>query len=216
MRSAAQRSEGAMAIQRPRRQLQSAASAPRSSRHAGPAISYRDPSSDEDEESEAEDEYEASPGARKRGSPSSNMTSAKRRRPSAALSDSGEGILYEQTPRRRNPPVKPRPKPTKKVAPKPKPMVDVDPYSAGVIPPWQSLPYQILLEIFQYASFPLVDERTFHQTANWTWLLSASKLCRAFSEPALTVLYRSPCLTPMDRAHTYVVKNLSWLRQSFS
>lgn len=202
-----------MAPQRPSRQSPSVSdlSAPRSSRHAKPAVSYIDPSSDEDDEDEeldSETDYEAPPERRRRSPPS---RSAKRRRtasPSTARSDSPEVILYETTPRRRHPPVKrraPLKGALKEVA---KPKTDVDPYSAGIIPAWQTLPYHVLLQIFEYASYPLVDERTFQQTASWSWLLKASKLCRAFSEPALTVLYRSPCLTPMERAHTYVLSLL--------
>jgi hypothetical protein len=33
------------------------------------------------------------------------------------------------------------------------------------------------------------------------WLLKMSRLCRAFAEPALTALYRSPPTVPMDKAH---------------
>lgn len=208
--SEAFKSQITMAPQRSSRQSPSVsvAAAPRSSRHAKPAISYLDPSSDEDDEDEelgSEADYEAPPG-RRRGTPPSR--SAKRRRtasPSPARSDSPEVILYETRPKRRQPPAKHRAPLKGALKEKIKPKTDVDPYSAGIIPPWQTFPYHVLLQIFEYASYPLVDERTFQQTASWTWLLKASKLCRAFSEPALTVLYRSPCLTPMERAHTYVL-----------
>ena len=76
-----------------------------------------------------------------------------------------------------------------------------DAYSSGIIPPWPSLPYEILVLIFQYAAYPLYDERTFQPSASVDWLLKTSRLCRAFTEPALTVLYRSPPLVPMDKAH---------------
>lgn len=74
-------------------------------------------------------------------------------------------------------------------------------YSSDIVPPWASLPYEILISIFQYASYPLYDERTFEPSASVDWLLKTSRLCRAFAEPALTVLYRSPPLVPMERAH---------------
>ncbi len=70
-----------------------------------------------------------------------------------------------------------------------------------MVPPWASLPYEILVLIFQHASYPLYDERTFQATLSVEWLLKTSRLCRAFTEPALTVLYRSPPLVPMERAH---------------
>ena len=194
---------------RPRLQPRSAASTtPRSSRHAAHPISYRESSSENDEELEAEADYEPT-RVPKRAKMSSNATSARLHRhppPARDHSDSDEQILYEQFPRKRQLPPISRTSPIKKAMPKPGPVVDVDQYSAGVIPQWQTLPYQILLQIFHFASSPLVDERTFNQTANWNWLLQTSKLCRAFSEPALTVLYRSPCLTPMDRAHTYEIQ----------
>lgn len=191
--------------QRARRQPRSATStSPRSSRHARHPISYRESSSDSTGDVEGEADYEPS-RAPKRVKTSSDASSARprRQRPARDESDSDEPILYEQSPRKRRLQTASRTRAITKSIPKPKPVVDVDRYSAGVIPEWQTLPYQILLQIFYYASCPLVDERTFNQTANWNWLLQASKLCRSFSEPALTVLYRSPCLTPMDRAHTY-------------
>ncbi|KFX93299.1 hypothetical protein V490_04912 [Pseudogymnoascus sp. VKM F-3557] len=190
--------------QRARRQPRSATStSPRSSRHAGNQISYRESSSDSAEEIDAEADYEPT-RAPKRAKTSSNATTTRPRRHQSARneSDSDEQILYEQSPRKRRLHPASRTSVVRKSIPKPKPAIDVDRYSAGVIPPWQTLPYQILLQIFYYASFPLVDERTFNQTANWNWLFQTSKLCRSFTEPALTVLYRSPCLTPMDRAHT--------------
>lgn len=190
---------------RARRQPRSATSiSPRSSRRAGNSISYRESSSDSIEEIDAEADYEPT-RAPKRAKTSSNGTSAGPRRHQAMRneSDSDEQILYEQSPIKRRLHSVSRISVVKKGIPRPKPVVDVDRYSTGVIPPWQTLPYQILLQIFYYASFPLVDERTFNQTANWKWLFQTSKLCRSFSEPALTILYRSPCLTPMDRAHTY-------------
>jgi hypothetical protein len=191
--------------QRARRQPRSATSTgPRSSRHAGNRISYRESSSDSAEEIDAEADYEPT-RAPKRAKTSSNATTTGPRHHQAARngSDSDEQILYEQSPRKRRLHPASRTSVVRKSIPKPTPAVNVDRYSAGVIPPWQTLPYQILLQIFYYASFPLVDERTFNQTANWSWLFQTSKLCRSFTEPALTVLYRSPCLTPMDRAHTY-------------
>ncbi|KFY31978.1 hypothetical protein V493_00632 [Pseudogymnoascus sp. VKM F-4281 (FW-2241)] len=190
--------------QRARRQPRSAESTShRSSRHAAQSISYRESSSDSIEEID-EEVYSEPSRASKRAKTSSNASTTRPRRERAARddSDSDEQILYEQSPRKRRLQLASRTSATKKIIPKPKLVVDVDRYSAGVIPPWQTLPYQILLQIFYYASYPLVDDRTFNQTASWHWLLQTSKLCRSFSEPALTILYRSPCLTPMDRAHS--------------
>ena len=81
--------------------------------------------------------------------------------------------------------------------------VDIDdsgPVSSGVIPPWQTLPYHVLLDIFYYASHP-------HDFIAWNdgiadkWLLRVALLCRAFHEPALAALYYSPPLFPSSRSH---------------
>lgn len=63
------------------------------------------------------------------------------------------------------------------------------------VPPWQSLPYHVLLQIFVYAA-QQSDQRRAH------WLLGISRLCRNFTEPALTALYRTPPLLPPNRAHS--------------
>lgn len=76
--------------------------------------------------------------------------------------------------------------------------------ASSVIPSWQTLPYQILVSIFRYASYPIYDESTFQSTPSCRWLLNIARLCRAFTEPALTVLYTSPPLVPMDKAHRLV------------
>jgi hypothetical protein len=72
---------------------------------------------------------------------------------------------------------------------------------SGVIPQWQTLPYQVLVRILQYASYPLYDEESFHPLPSLHWLLNVGLMCRAFAEPAATVLYASPPLVPMTKAH---------------
>lgn len=69
----------------------------------------------------------------------------------------------------------------------------------GNVPPWQLLPYHILLQIFLYASPELWTE-DFMPTPSILWLLKCSLLCRAFAEPALSALYYSPPLMPPTRA----------------
>ncbi|KAL2066688.1 hypothetical protein VTL71DRAFT_2760 [Oculimacula yallundae] len=81
---------------------------------------------------------------------------------------------------------------------------DVQILGSGVIPPWQSLPYHVLVQVFQYATFPLYEEHTFQPLPSGRWLLSVARLCRAFAEPAFTVLYSSPPLVPMVQAHRLV------------
>lgn len=74
----------------------------------------------------------------------------------------------------------------------------------GIIPPWQSLPYHVFIQIFQYASYPLYDDHTFQPLPSGSWLLKVARLCKAFAEPAFTVLYASPPLVPMEKAHMLV------------
>ncbi|EPE27178.1 hypothetical protein GLAREA_03092 [Glarea lozoyensis ATCC 20868] len=75
---------------------------------------------------------------------------------------------------------------------------------SGVIPPWQTLPYQVLLQIFEYTAGPLYDINSFQPSLSQRLLLDMSRMCRAFAEPALTVLYKSPLLIPMIHAHQLV------------
>lgn len=72
------------------------------------------------------------------------------------------------------------------------------------IPPWQSLPYHILVQIFKFSSYPLYDENNFQPLPSGRWLLSVALMCRAFADPAFTVLYSSPPLVPMAQAHMLV------------
>ncbi|KAF2146070.1 uncharacterized protein K452DRAFT_263597 [Aplosporella prunicola CBS 121167] len=72
--------------------------------------------------------------------------------------------------------------------------------SDGVIPPWASLPYEVLLQIFTYACYPLHDD-DFNATSTIAWLLQAARICKTFVEPALTALYRSPPLVSIDKPH---------------
>ncbi|TQS38548.1 hypothetical protein Golomagni_00943 [Golovinomyces magnicellulatus] len=76
--------------------------------------------------------------------------------------------------------------------------------TSEVIPPWQSLPYHVFVQIFTFASYPLYDENTFQPLISGRWLLSVARMCRAFAEPAFTVLYSSPPLVPMVKAHMLV------------
>ncbi|EKG11230.1 hypothetical protein MPH_11701 [Macrophomina phaseolina MS6] len=72
--------------------------------------------------------------------------------------------------------------------------------SDGTIPPWSALPYEVLLQIFTFASDPLHDE-DFRPTANIAWLVNTARVCKSFAEPALTALYRSPPLLLIDKPH---------------
>ena len=65
------------------------------------------------------------------------------------------------------------------------------------------LPYHLLLQIFQHASYPLIDDR-FEPTASIGWLLNSALICKAFAEPALSALYYAPPLSPPSRAHRLI------------
>ncbi|KAJ5676084.1 hypothetical protein N7462_008981 [Penicillium macrosclerotiorum] len=73
--------------------------------------------------------------------------------------------------------------------------------NSGVIPPWPTLPYHILLDIFVRASYPLVNEQLMTRTKSVKWLVDIALLCRGFLEPALTALYHSPPLIPVAKSH---------------
>ena len=70
----------------------------------------------------------------------------------------------------------------------------------GKTMPWPTLPYHILLAIFDYASRPLANA-TFQHPCSSNWLLGAALCCKAFTEPALSALYYAPPLYSPTRAH---------------
>lgn len=63
----------------------------------------------------------------------------------------------------------------------------------GKAMPWNTLPYQILVSIFEYASWPLVAD-AITPLPSISWLLGTALCCKAFAEPALAALYHSPPL----------------------
>ncbi|KAL4907433.1 hypothetical protein BDW74DRAFT_149151 [Aspergillus multicolor] len=73
--------------------------------------------------------------------------------------------------------------------------------SSGVIPPWQTLPYHVLFDIFLRASYPLVGERALKRNSSANWLVNVALLCRNFHEPALAALYHSVPLIPAHKSH---------------
>ena len=66
------------------------------------------------------------------------------------------------------------------------------------IPPWDQLPWFVWANIFRHV-YEGLDERN-----GINWLLSASRICTAFTEPALKVLYHSPALLTRPMAHNLV------------
>ena len=57
--------------------------------------------------------------------------------------------------------------------------------------PWQTLPFYILTNIFAHAASPMVNPSGDRTTAVG-WLIRVATLCKAFTEPALSVLYYCP------------------------
>ena len=85
-------------------------------------------------------------------------------------------------------------------------------FKHGLIPKWHTLPYEILLQIFQYASYPLCGDR--HEpTPSVQWLFQTALLCKSFAEPALTALYYAPPLSPPSRV-TALIAHLSSQNES--
>lgn len=77
----------------------------------------------------------------------------------------------------------------------------------GKIPPWQTLPYHVLLSIMQFAAYPLYTGAS-RDTGTARWLLETSQLCHSFHEACIGALMYSPPLFPADRAH-HVIRLLS-------
>jgi hypothetical protein len=68
------------------------------------------------------------------------------------------------------------------------------------IPPWQELEYQILLQVFKYAAYPLYTGAS-HSRPTIQWLLDISLLSKSFHAAALAALLYSPPIFPAPRAH---------------
>ncbi|KAJ4378754.1 hypothetical protein N0V86_005625 [Didymella sp. IMI 355093] len=79
--------------------------------------------------------------------------------------------------------------------------------SDGHKPAWQSLPYHVLLQIFVYASHPLHDENM-KPTTSISWLTQLARMCPTFTKPALTALYRNPPIFAMRQSRKDLVHHL--------
>ncbi|CZR53663.1 uncharacterized protein PAC_03543 [Phialocephala subalpina] len=169
---------------------------PRATR-AKAAISYAEDSSDSDleayYEAVASEPEEPRSATRSRTSrPRSNLTPQKRKHTQRSYDPD-----HKSTPKRRKTP--------KPATPKTVMTPTIEHIKgSGVVPPWQNLPYHMLVQIFQYASYPLYDEHYFQPLPSSRWLLNVAYMCRSFAEPALTVLHSSPPLVPMVQAHRLV------------
>ncbi len=152
----------------------------RSSRsHAKHRISYKDISTDEDEEDPdadfelATEPVQASPAKRRQtaAQPSRTRTDARSRGRPRRMVILGSVLKLNNTESTNHK------------------VIEIP--SDGHIPPWTSLPYHVLLQIFVYASHPLRDENM-KPTSSISWLVQVTRMCSAFTKPALTALYRNP------------------------
>ncbi|KAK8191213.1 hypothetical protein IWZ00DRAFT_272009 [Phyllosticta capitalensis] len=141
-------------------------------------ISAETTSNGESEESDSDVSRPRKRRARRRQGPRRNTRSFAKTLASRSRSNAGSSTGKQTTPLKQTP------------------QLETD----GVVPPWASLPYQILLQIFTFASNPLHDD-DFNPTSNISWLVGAARVCKDFTEPALTALYRCPPLTLVDKPH---------------
>ncbi|OBS25667.1 hypothetical protein FPOA_06201 [Fusarium poae] len=76
---------------------------------------------------------------------------------------------------------------------------EVEPIPQGVIPPWTNaqMPYSAWTDIFYYAAI------AGHDSLDANWLITTATVCKAFSEPALTAIYRSSALTTTRKAKRF-------------
>ncbi|KAF2097420.1 hypothetical protein NA57DRAFT_77678 [Rhizodiscina lignyota] len=70
-------------------------------------------------------------------------------------------------------------------------------------PFWETLPFHVWVQIFEYASYPLNDPTSFERYDTKKWLFGALTLCKELLDSALTVLYRSPNFSSyIDTVHS--------------
>lgn len=79
--------------------------------------------------------------------------------------------------------------------------------SDGKIPPWETLPYHVLLQIFVYAAYPLHDENM-SPSPSIAWLAQTARICTNFTKPALTALYRNPPIFALRNNRKKLVQHL--------
>ena len=72
--------------------------------------------------------------------------------------------------------------------------------SDGVVPPWSSLPYEIVLSIFQHA-MPPYPVGPVRESPSVSWIAMAATICKAFCKPALVALYERTQLKDLLGPH---------------
>ncbi|KAK4691530.1 hypothetical protein P7C71_g5490, partial [Lecanoromycetidae sp. Uapishka_2] len=166
---------------------------PSRNRHARKRISYKEDTSESDESNEppSEDEYQAgSHGPPRRRSAPRTASSTPKDSHKRKATDIGQGQPLNAAKKAK----------ISNGDGKEEKLEEVNIHLTGKPMPLHTLPYQILVSIFDYASRPLMSD-TFQPTSSVSWLLQVALCCRAFAEPALSALYYSPPLAPPNRAH---------------
>lgn len=142
------------------------------------------PSDDSSNRSDSEVEICISP----RVTRSKALPSRKRKSPDTS---DGDISLFQRLKRR---------KVTQPVSVRKQVWVNVPLPPSGRIPAWQTLPYHVLLNIMQFAAYPLYTGAS-RDTGTARWLLETSELCHSFHEASIGALMYSPPLFPAHRAH---------------
>lgn len=72
------------------------------------------------------------------------------------------------------------------------------PKESAHIPPWQTLPYHVLFDIFLRAAPMGKGIQDAQEWRSIRWLMCISRLCKAFFEPAIAALYHSATVFSME------------------
>ena len=178
-------------VLRPRRSKVSKSIATRArplkNRGARKRVSYTEPSSDPEDDSSQDDFVPEMPTPPRRGRSAAPPSASMSKKRKAPVQGRGRPKF-----RRLGAPIKARDQDAK---------THKRPYDihfTGNKMPWHTLPYHVLTTIFDYASYPLINEH-FQSNPSTAWLAQVARLCKGFAEPALSVLYASPPLSPPSR-----------------
>ena len=164
---------------------------PSKSRGARKRVSYTEPSSDPEDDTSQDDLEPEIPSPLRRGR-SAALPSESTKKRKAVVQGRGRPKI-----RRLGAPIKAK-EHGLKTQKKP-----YDIHLTGKTMPWHTLPYHVLIMIFDYASYPLIDDH-FQSNPSTTWLARVARLCRGFAEPALSALYASPPLSPPSRVRRLI------------
>lgn len=169
---------------------------PSRGRTAGKRVSYRESTSDSNEydDKSSQEDYEPAPSA---PAASSRPSRSSRRRPAPPQStkpSTKRKALHSKQPLIGTIGAKRKKLNHNQSSSKQKEQHDTMIQMTGKAMPWNTLPYQILCLIFEYASWPLLADDGINSRPSVRWLLDTALCCKTFAEPALSALYYSPPL----------------------